>query len=90
MANTFVFPFLILAAPAWAQEPGDSPRPVPAFEHNISFENLTVEDGLSHNCTTGILQDSRGFMWFGTVNGLNKYDGSDFTTYSHDPDNPKS
>ncbi|MDM8527650.1 two-component regulator propeller domain-containing protein, partial [Anaerolineales bacterium HSG24] len=58
---------------------------------DVKFEHLTIEDGLSSNFTMGILQDSRGFMWFGTRNGgLNKYDGTEFTTYTHDADNPNS
>ena len=42
---------------------------------------LTVDQGLSFNEVTAIMQDSRGFMWFGTGNGLNRYDGYGFTTY---------
>ncbi len=41
----------------------------------IRFEHLTVKDGLSQNHVTRILKDSKGFMWFCTVNGLNRYDG---------------
>lgn len=36
------------------------------------------------------MQDSKGFMWFGTTDGLNKYDGYTFTVYEHDPANPNS
>ena len=46
-----------------------------AQDDDIQFEHLTVEDGLSSNCVNAILQDSRGFMWFGTTNGLNRWDG---------------
>ncbi len=46
---------------------------------NIKFEHLTVDDGLSFNQIFCILQDSEGFMWFGTEDGLNKYDGYKFT-----------
>jgi hypothetical protein len=56
----------------------------------IGFDRLTSEDGLSQNTVTSILQDSRGFMWFGTEDGLNKYDGYSFTVYRHDPDDPYS
>ena len=38
-------------------------------------------DGLSQNDVNSILQDSRGFMWFGTYDGLNKYDGYEFIAY---------
>lgn len=46
------------------------------------FEQLSVEQGLSFNQVNTIFQDSRGFMWFGTFNGLNKYDGYTFTVYT--------
>jgi signal transduction histidine kinase/ligand-binding sensor domain-containing protein/DNA-binding response OmpR family regulator len=51
---------------------------------NTRFEKLTVEDGLSDNRVLSIYQDSKGFMWFGTLNGLNRYDGYTFKTYKHD------
>ncbi len=54
---------------------------------NIRFEHITVEDGLSQNGAFAILQDRDGFMWFGTQDGLDKYDGRSFTAYRHDPDN---
>jgi signal transduction histidine kinase/CheY-like chemotaxis protein/ligand-binding sensor domain-containing protein len=57
---------------------------------NITFGNLTTEHGLSMNDVQRIFQDSRGFMWICTKDGLNKYDGYNFTVYRHDPGNPKS
>jgi len=54
------------------------------------FEKITSNDGLSHNWITQIFQDSQGYMWFGTLDGLNKYDGTSFTVYRHDPQNPHS
>ncbi len=51
----------------------------------IRFDRMTVEDGLSQNVVLAIAQDWRGFMWFGTEDGLNKYDGYQFTVYKHDP-----
>ncbi len=62
----------------------------PLVLDNIRFEHITVEDGLSQNGAFAILQDSDGFMWFGTQDGLDKYDGQNFTAYRHDPDNPNS
>ena len=62
----------------------------PLVLDNIRFEHITVEDGLSQNGAFAILQDSKGFMWFGTQDGLNKYDGQNFTVYKHDPDNSNS
>jgi len=49
------------------------------------FQQLTVDDGLSQSTVYAALQDSRGYMWLGTVDGLNKYDGYDFIIYSNDP-----
>jgi ligand-binding sensor domain-containing protein/signal transduction histidine kinase/DNA-binding response OmpR family regulator len=45
------------------------------------LKHLTVEEGLSHNWVRSILKDSQGFMWFGTFNGLNRYDGKNFKAY---------
>src|SRR5262245_62012675 len=50
----------------------------------IKFSHLSTDQGLSHNDVKTILQDSKGFMWFGTANGLNKFDGYTFTVYKHD------
>jgi len=57
---------------------------------NLRFERISVEDGLSHSTVNCILQDSYGFMWFGTEDGLNRYDGHSFTVYRHNPDDPHS
>lgn len=47
------------------------------------FERLTQNDGLSNNGVTSLLQDRRGFLWIGTEDGLNRYDGFTFKTYFH-------
>ncbi|MFA6504459.1 MAG: two-component regulator propeller domain-containing protein [Treponemataceae bacterium] len=49
------------------------------------FSRLSRQDGLSNSSVSSIVQDSRGFLWFGTKNGLNRYDGYDFIVYSNDP-----
>ncbi len=41
----------------------------------LVFEHITVDDGLPENSVRAILQDSSGFLWFGTMNGLVRYDG---------------
>src|SRR5215212_8412580 len=56
----------------------------------IQFEHLTIEDGLSQNAGLAIFQDSRGYLWIGTQDGLNRYDGFAFKVYKHDPENPSS
>ena len=61
-----------------------------AQPENIRFEHLTVQDGLSDNRVLTIIQDSRGFMWFGTIDGLNRYDGYKFRIYKHNPEDSLS
>lgn len=53
--------------------------------HYIQVEHLSERQGLSQSEVFSILQDSKGFMWFGTINGLNRYDGYNFKAYQHDP-----
>ncbi len=50
----------------------------------LSFRHIGAREGLSHSNVTCIFQDSRGFMWFGTRDGLNKYNGYTFTVYQND------
>ena len=57
---------------------------------DLKFGHLTTDDGLSHNTVVDILQDRRGFMWFATAEGLNRYDGHAFGGYKHDPEDPGS
>lgn len=54
------------------------------------FQHLSTEIGLSNNEVLSILQDQYGFMWFGTANGLNRYNGNSFRIFKYDPDNPNS
>ncbi len=60
------------------------------FRYPVRFGHLSVESGLSQSSVLCMLQDSEGFMWFGTEDGLNKYDGYDFTVYKPDPEDPDS
>ncbi|MEJ2049269.1 MAG: two-component regulator propeller domain-containing protein, partial [Calditrichota bacterium] len=59
-------------------------------QSNIKFNHLTVEDGLSQSSVTCILQDGKGFMWFGTQDGLNRYDGYSFKIFKNDPSDSTS
>jgi len=54
-------------------------------QQRILFNHLTVNDGLSQSAVTCIFQDKKGFMWFGTQDGLNKYDGYNFKIFKNDP-----
>ena len=76
-------------APSELREVGVSPDRPPQ-DNDIRFEHFSLEQGLSQSSIMCILQDSRGFMWFGTEDGLNKYDGHSFTVIKNDPDSPNS
>lgn len=54
------------------------------------FKNLSVQNGLSQNTVNAILQDKQGFMWFGTKDGLNRYDGLSFRKFKHDDRSQRS
>ncbi len=54
------------------------------------FRNMAVEDGLSQNMVYSILQDKTGFIWFGTLDGLNRYDGLRFKIFKKDNENNRS
>lgn len=49
----------------------------------IRFSHLGLEDGLSHSTIFSINQDKNGYMWFATPDGLNRFNGYDFTVYRH-------
>ncbi|MDM8551021.1 two-component regulator propeller domain-containing protein [Desulfobacterales bacterium HSG2] len=61
-----------------------------AKKRDMKFDRISIEHGLSQNSVVATLQDSRGFMWFATRDGLNKYDGYRFTVYRNDPEVPGS
>ncbi len=54
-------------------------------EHHIRFKGISLEGGQCHSVVTAIFQDQRGFMWFGTRDGLCRYDGYRFTSYKNEP-----
>lgn len=54
------------------------------------FTHYQVEDGLSNNAVICSVQDAKGFLWFGTRDGLNRFDGLSFKTFRNDPDEPGS
>ena len=58
--------------------------------HDLVFHKITTDQGLSHNTVYTIVQDQKGFLWFGTREGLNRYDGNNIVTYYADPDDRSS
>ena len=61
-----------------------------AQEQNIFFSKLNIENGLSHHTVTSIYQDERGFIWIGTREGLNLFNGTTVVTYKSEEDNLNS
>ena len=89
------------AAPEVTQEVS-TPTNVPAPSHVspislpqicncvLRFDQISIEQGLSQSSVQVIFQDTRGFLWFGTQDGLNRYDGYTFKIYKPDPDDLNS
>jgi signal transduction histidine kinase/CheY-like chemotaxis protein/ligand-binding sensor domain-containing protein len=71
---------LVLSFPLAGQEP----------MQNVKFGHLSTTHGLSKNQVQSIYQDRRGFLWFGTRDGLNRYDGYHFTIFKNDPSDSTS
>jgi len=69
--------FLLFTLPVFAQKQA----PAPFFE----FEQINLPGGLQGNTVNCMAEDQYGFIWFGTVNGLTRYDGRDFIRYQHNP-----
>ena len=59
-------------------------------ERGISFKQITVEDGLSQGQASFLLKDSDGYVWIGTQDGLNRFDGYSFRHFHHHPGDPVS
>lgn len=79
--NLKLLPFLIfINFPSFTQ---------PTYDQ-LPVESLTMEDGLLNNHINAIYQDNKGFIWIGTKEGLNKYDGINFIEYSHNPNDTTS
>jgi len=66
------------------------PLKIFAQHQDISFRHLTLNEGLGNNNVFSICKDFRGYMWFGTENGLNKFDGYDFKIYRKEEKNPST
>lgn len=59
-------------------------------QSDINFRAITAKEGLPSNTVSAIIKDKYGLMWFGTSNGLSKFDGSNFTVYRHEVGNVHS
>src|SRR5829696_3116535 len=82
---------LIWPAPPVAAQPTVPGGAQPAApSRQLNFRHITFEQGLSSQSVGTIIQDKEGFMWFGTLNGLNRYDGYDLVVFRNDPTNPRS
>ena len=87
LATTFSPTMVALAA---TQAPTGSAQANPSLRQAATFTHITIEQGLSDQRVQAIIQDRTGFIWFGTNNGLNRYDGNSIVAYRHDPANPTS
>lgn len=88
MVRSSLFPLLLIPLLRGFAQPSPPDKGTPADDPPIRpyFDHLSVEDGLSNNSVNCLLQDREGFMWFGTNDGLNKYDGWAFTALKPNPD----
>jgi signal transduction histidine kinase/ligand-binding sensor domain-containing protein/DNA-binding response OmpR family regulator len=78
--------FLLL--PFTAAIANSDPTAATRLNNNICLEQLTTRDGLSQNTVRCLMQDKKGFIWIGTLNGLNRYDGKKFVVYRPEYGNP--
>src|SRR6185503_14271744 len=56
----------------------------------LYFRHFTIQQGLSQNTVTCIIQDNAGFLWFGTEDGLNRYNGYNVDVFKHDPSDART
>ncbi|MFC2094318.1 two-component regulator propeller domain-containing protein [Bacteroidota bacterium] len=61
-----------------------------AYADDYTLKQLTESDGLSQSTVFAMLQDTQGYLWFGTIEGLNRYDGYNFRIYVNSPDDSTS
>ncbi|MBP7867911.1 MAG: hypothetical protein KA419_18435 [Acidobacteria bacterium] len=67
-----------------------APGSLPAQEDNLHFQRIGLDEGLSQTTINAIVQDRRGYLWFGSQDGLNRFDGYRMGVYRHDPADPCS
>ncbi len=83
-------PIAILAFLIYTAQAGLPASAQNTQREQISFANISVENGLSQSSAQSIIQDYLGFLWIGTKDGLNRYDGDNFTVYRHSESNKSS
>ncbi len=81
----FISLFFLLSSQNFGQLPTEN-----FYTNQTRFECISVKDGLPSNAGNTFLQDSKGYIWIGTFNGLAKYDGYQFKTYQKDRTNPEN
>ncbi len=79
---------LLACALAFPVSAADKPTFPPGSA--LRFRHIGLEDGLAQSTVLAITQDAQGYMWFGTQDGLQRYDGYDFQTFRHEAGNPAS
>ena len=57
---------------------------------DLKFKQLSLQEGVANNLTYCMIKDSKGFLWFGTMYGLARYDGSQYIIFKHDPEDSTS
>ncbi len=60
------------------------PHALIAQNNDLIFQRFSIQEGLTHNSVLCMIQDKRGFLWFGTYDGLNRFDGYQFKEYNQD------
>ena len=73
-----VYAILTVCCICWVQN-------IQAQETTTQFKHFSIDDGLSQNMVTSIIEDHNGYIWFGTKDGLNRYDGYTFKVYKTKP-----
>jgi len=73
----FIFFFLMIISFSYGQR-------------DYLFENISIPEGLSNTNVRSIFQDSKGFLWISTADGLNRYDGYSMKVFKNDPNDPKT
>ena len=79
---------LVLSGPLAAASSGSGSPGAPG--EPVRFEAVSYEEGVSHDLVWCLHEDRRGFVWFGTMYGLFRWDGREYVSIRHDPDDPGS